>query len=205
MPETKEAILLTALHLFAAEGYEAVSVSQIAGALGMTKGALYKHYQNKRDIFAHILLRMEQMDALQAENYALPEGTAAEMAEKYHSVSIEQFVAYSRSQFRYWTEDDFASSFRKMLTLEQFRSEEMQKLYQQYLAAEPVGYVADLFTALELPAPQEHAAVFYAILFLFYSLYDGAVDQQKITAQFEKALEHFVENELVPIQKETTQ
>ena len=27
----------------------------------------------------------------------------------------------------------------------------------------------------------------------------------EITAQFEKALEHFVENELAPIQKETTQ
>mgnify|MGYP006943339052 CR=1 FL=1 len=35
--------------------------------------------------------------------------------------------------FEYWTEDDFASSFRKMLTIEQFRSEGMQKLYQQYL------------------------------------------------------------------------
>ena len=47
---TKEKILVTALRLFAVNGYEAVSVSQIAGELGMTKGALYKHYKNKRDI-----------------------------------------------------------------------------------------------------------------------------------------------------------
>ena len=33
------------------DGYEAVCVSTIAGELGMTKGALYKHYKNKRDIF----------------------------------------------------------------------------------------------------------------------------------------------------------
>ena len=46
MGDTKEAILTTALQLFASDGYEAVSVSQIAGALGMTKGALYKHYKN---------------------------------------------------------------------------------------------------------------------------------------------------------------
>ncbi len=39
-----------ALHLFARDGYEAVSVSQIAGELAMTKGALYRHYQSKRDI-----------------------------------------------------------------------------------------------------------------------------------------------------------
>ena len=48
---TKEKILVTALRLFAVYGYEAVSVSQIAGELGITKGALYKHYKNKRDIF----------------------------------------------------------------------------------------------------------------------------------------------------------
>ena len=35
MENTKERILLTALELFARDGYEAVSVSTIAGALGM--------------------------------------------------------------------------------------------------------------------------------------------------------------------------
>ena len=43
---TKEKILVTALRLFAVYGYEAVSVSRIAGELGITKGALYKHYKN---------------------------------------------------------------------------------------------------------------------------------------------------------------
>ena len=45
MTDTKESILKAALGLFAVKGYEAVSVSQIAGTLGMTKGALYKHYK----------------------------------------------------------------------------------------------------------------------------------------------------------------
>ncbi len=67
MGNTKEAILTVAVHLFARDGYEAVSVSRIAGELGMTKGALYRHYQNKRDIFEHIVKRMEQGDSEQAE------------------------------------------------------------------------------------------------------------------------------------------
>ena len=46
--DTKEEILITALHRFARDGYEAVSVSQIAGDLSITKGALYRHYKNKR-------------------------------------------------------------------------------------------------------------------------------------------------------------
>ena len=76
MRDTKEKILSAALELFASQGYEAVSVSDIAGRLGITKAALYKHYRSKRDIFDSILRRMEQRDALQAQAYALPEGTA---------------------------------------------------------------------------------------------------------------------------------
>ena len=55
MRNRKEEILIVALHLFARDGYEAVSVSQIAGALGITKGALYRHFKSKRDIFDRIV------------------------------------------------------------------------------------------------------------------------------------------------------
>ena len=62
MSDTKEKIMMTALRLFAKDGYEAVSVSRIAGELGMTKGALYKHYKNKRDIFDSILNHVCRLD-----------------------------------------------------------------------------------------------------------------------------------------------
>ena len=65
---------------------------------------------------------------------------------------MDDFVEYSKSMFEYWTEDDFASSFRKMLTLEQFRNEEMQNLYQQYLVSGPAGYVKDLFKNMKIKA-----------------------------------------------------
>ena len=135
MGNRKEEILIVALHLFARDGYEAVSVSQIAGELDITKGALYRHYKSKRDIFDCIVKRMEQQDGEQASDYDMPEEGKERMPEKYETVSFDDFVKYSKSMFEYWTEDDFASSFRKMLTIEQFRSKEMQSLYQQYLVA----------------------------------------------------------------------
>ena len=76
MGEAKENILQTALRLFARDGYEAVSVSQLAGELGLTKGALYRHFKSKRDIFDQILLRMEAQDAEHAAQFSLP-NTAA--------------------------------------------------------------------------------------------------------------------------------
>ena len=47
MGSTKEEIMTVALHLFAKNGYEAVSVRRIVGTLGITKGALYRHYENE--------------------------------------------------------------------------------------------------------------------------------------------------------------
>lgn len=193
MRNRKEEILIVALHLFARDGYEAVSVSQIAGELAMTKGALYRHYQSKRDIFDSIVKRMEQQDSAQASDYDMPEEDKEKMPEKYETVSPDDFVKYSKSMFTYWTEDDFASSFRKMLTIEQFRSEEMQKLYQQYLAAGPVSYVKDLFESMGMAKAKDSAARFYAIMYLYYSIYDGADDKEKVKEEFEAVINNMAQ------------
>lgn len=193
MGNRKEEILIVALHLFARDGYEAVSVSQIAGELDMTKGALYRHYKSKRDIFDCIVQRMEQQDSEQARQNEVPEESIEKVPEEYQNVSVEDFVGYSKSMFEYWTEDDFASSFRKMLTLEQFRNEEMQNLYQQYLVSGPAEYVKDLFKNMEIKNPEEEAVKFYANMFFYYSVYDGAADKAKAKCQFEQMLDKIVE------------
>ena len=193
MGNRKEEILIVALHLFARDGYEAVSVSQIAGELDMTKGALYRHYKSKRDIFDCIVQRMEQQDSEQARQNEVPEESIENVPEEYQNVSVEDFVGYSKSMFEYWTEDDFASSFRKMLTLEQFRNEEMQNLYQQYLVSGPAEYVKDLFKNMEIKNPEEEAVKFYANIFFYYSVYDGATDKTKAKCQFEYMLDKIVE------------
>ena len=189
MADTKERILLTALRLFAANGYEAVSVSDIAGALGITKGALYRHYRSKRDLFDSILSRMERRDAEQAREHDLPEGAPEDMARAYRSASIDDVAAFARGMFRYWTQDEFAAQFRRMLTLEQFRSAEMGRLYQQYLCAGPLGYMTDLFAGLGLAQPEREALAFYAPMFLLYSVYDGAADKDAVLSALDDALE----------------
>ena len=132
----------------------------------MTKGALYRHYKSKRDIFDCIVQRMEQQDGEQATEYDMPQEDKEKTPEKYETVSLDDFVEYSKSMFEYWTEDDFASSFRKMLTIEQFRSEEMQNLYQQYLVSGPAEYVKDLFKNMEIKNPEETAVNLCKYVFL---------------------------------------
>jgi len=191
MHETKEQILLAALRLFARNGYEAVSVSDIASTLGLTKGALYRHYANKQAIFEAILHRMEQSDAEHAHQFGLPEGPLESGEDAYRTVNPEQMVSFAKAMFRYWTEEEYPSCFRRMLTLEQYQNAEMEKLYQQYLVSGPLGYVTDLFRSWNVPDAQNKAFAFYAPMFLLYSRYDAAEDKSSVIPLWENYVEAF--------------
>lgn len=178
MGDTKEKILLTALQLFARDGYEAVSVRNIAEELGITKGALYRHYKNKRDIFDSIVDRMIQIDAQRAKEYQMPVEQYDEMSESYANTSWENIEKYTIEQMKFWTEDSFALLFRRMLTLEQYRNAEMAELYSQCIVEGPVSYMEDLFRELTKKGvlkeenPGLLAVEYYAPLFLLISMSD---------------------------------
>ena len=183
---TKQRILTEAVILFSKEGYEAVSVDQIAKAVGIKAPSLYKHYKNKRDIFDSILRIMEQRDAENAIACSLPGETVEAVPEAYQQASIENLIRFCKQQFRYWTQDSFASAFRKMLTVEQYRSQEMNMLYHQYLGAGPLQYVADLLGS------QEEALAFYGPMYLLYSVYDHAEDKASVFALLDDHLQRWL-------------
>ena len=135
--ETKERIIEAALELFAQNGYLGTSMNDIAKKIGITKGALYKHYSGKRDIFDKIVERMNKNDAERANEYDMPKVETEEAAESYLHITADKIYAYSVAQFRHWTEEKFSADFRKMLTLEQYRDSEMSRLYHEYLACGP--------------------------------------------------------------------
>ena len=199
MTDTKEKILMAALRLFAREGYEAVSVSDIAGELGITKGALYKHYKNKRDIFDSIVARMFQVDAERSRQYEVPEEQFDQSPEAYEAVSLENIRRFTLAQFVFWTEDEFASNFRRMLTLEQYRSAEMAELYSSCLVAGPVAYMEDIFReminkgALRAADPKQLALAFYAPLFLLINMWDRAGDRAALAALLEGHIAQFIQ------------
>ena len=55
MSDTKEYIIDQAYKLFLHKSYEAVSVSDISKAIGLTKGALYHHFLNKEELFKAVI------------------------------------------------------------------------------------------------------------------------------------------------------
>ena len=203
MGDTKEKILMTALQLFARDGYEAVSVRTIAEELGMTKGALYRHYKNKRDIFDCIVERMIQMDAQRAREYHMPDEGYDTKPDAYENTSLQSIQKYTVEQFRFWTEDEFASGFRKMLTLEQYRNEEMAELYSQCIVAGPVAYMEDLFReliqkgVLKEENPRQLAVEYYAVLFLLINMFDKTGETGDYVKILSNHMKHFMENHVM--------
>ncbi len=188
---TKEKILQTALRLFAQRGYQAVSVRDISGELGITQAALYKHYLNKQDIFDSIIKRMEQRDTEMAAKYDVPQYDCAVSRDEYKQSDTEKLKSFSLAMFRYWTEDAFASSFRKMLTIEQYRSVQMSELYEQYLSSGPLGYVTDILREGGCKRCKEKALAFYAPMFMLMNMYDGAEDKTAVYDTLKKHIERF--------------
>ena len=203
MKTTKEQILTTALNMFAERGFDAVSTSMIAGELGITKGALYRHFQNKQEIFDCIIQRMFELDAERAETGRVPAKTYEESADSYSQTEFLNFCEFVIGQFDFWTEDGFASAFRHMITIEQYKNSEMTRLYQDVLSRGPVKYSENLLRELieggklnEAAAGKgaEYLAIeLFAPLQLMIQLADGGEDREvlkkrlrEITKDFEK-------------------
>lgn len=51
MERTRAALIASARHTFATRGFEGASLDEIADAAGYTRGAIYRHFANKEDLF----------------------------------------------------------------------------------------------------------------------------------------------------------
>jgi len=75
MERTRAALIASARHLFATRGFEGASLDDIAEAAGYTRGAIYRHFANKEDLFFAVSesVNTEVLDAF-AEELDLEEG-----------------------------------------------------------------------------------------------------------------------------------
>jgi AcrR family transcriptional regulator len=57
---TRNALIEAARGLFSERGYASVSTEEIVQVAGVTRGALYHHFRDKKDLFAEVVERLEQ-------------------------------------------------------------------------------------------------------------------------------------------------
>lgn len=199
MKDTKNRILESALLLFAQRGYEAASMSDIASELGITKGALYRHFAGKRAILDGILERMREQDGEQARNCGVPDQELQAGTQAYRETELQDIRGFALAQFRYWTEDRFAALFRRMLALERYRDAEMMALYQNYLGTGPLKYMEELFAemavqgAWEASDAPEMALEFYGPMFLLMDVSDASQNRAEVFECLKRHIDQFIE------------
>ena len=121
---TKQEILEASLELFSVQGFEATSISQITGAVGIRKASLYSHFESKQAILDAIV-----KDVL--EQYGEHSIFARANWEKDADnlpLTADGAVKMIQGQIRYILHDPAISRARKMLVIEQFQNPELAKL-----------------------------------------------------------------------------
>ena len=74
--QTRRQIIDTAAHLFAAKGFQGTSMSELASATGLTKGAFYHHFESKDDLFHAVVQSIQEKWADAVAREALQAGHA---------------------------------------------------------------------------------------------------------------------------------
>lgn len=167
MKTTKRDIARKALTLFAERGFNAVSTEDIAQSVGVTKGALYRHYKDKKGILDEILQIATEDDALAAEKYNLPISDLDKT-----DCSPENLQNFCRDMYRYWT-NGFGNDLRKLAALERYKNPTLGKLFDDCFGGGPLCYTEHIFARLGI-ADQTMATKLYSTMFFAMFLHDSA-------------------------------
>lgn len=176
---TKERIMEEALTLFSTRGYEGTSVKNIAEAVGIKDSSLYKHYKSKKEIFDTIVQEMSSRMSHMSQTLGLPDEADMEQAVRvYGNLTTDGLIKLSRQIFLFYMKDAFASRFRRMLTIEQYRTREIYEVYRKIFMEDSITYQTALFAqmtrwgVLRDADPAAMAMNFYAPVFFLLNKYD---------------------------------
>ena len=141
---TKQEILDAALELFSVQGFEATSIAQIAGAVGIRKASLYSHFENKQAILdalvQEVLEQYEEHSLFARADWEKDVGSLPQ--------TPDDAVQMIPGQIRYILHDPAISRARKMLMIEQFQNRSLAKLQTKQNYTDVLGYFTGLIRCL---------------------------------------------------------
>lgn len=96
---TREKILYEALSLFSIKGYDAVTIREIASAVGIKESSIYNHFKNKKDILNKIIDETLKRYYSTLENAQVPESEDDNVSELYDNLTDDEFWIYVQKSF----------------------------------------------------------------------------------------------------------
>ncbi len=145
---TREIILEEALNLFSVKGYQSVTVKEIAQAVGIKDSSLYKHFDSKQAIYDTLLTWMNQKFEETVTFYRLPQGEMESVAREYGRHDLIWLKKACEAVFLFFLKDPQASKFRRMLTIEQYKSDDAAKTLYNWFFNDAILFQTDLFSEM---------------------------------------------------------
>lgn len=147
--DTKKNIVKKALELFSERGYDAVSVGDIAKAVGIKAPSLYNHFESKQAIFKAIVEETSVRYESGTDEINVHVQNVRQDIPALKGISEEELFNKLLAVFEFSLHDETVRRFRKMMTIEQFRSAELRALYTKRFVDRLVSYHAEVFIGLE--------------------------------------------------------
>ena len=180
---TKERILNEALRLFSEKGYSDVYVRDIAEAVGIKAPSLYKHYKGKQEIFDSCVEKFYERMTQVRNDLLLPDTLQSELS--YETVDTNQIREFAIGLFMFYWKDEVASRFRRMLMLERYRNQDLNKIYEDLFVNGAVQHEETIFSSLitagVIKKVDSHVAAlrFYTPIYYLLQKYDMHPDQEE--------------------------
>ena len=140
---TREKIMEVALHMFSERGYEAVSIRDVCGEVGIKESTLYYHFKNKKDILdslivkfkSHIAGLLRHVDEIGTDPYG-------------KSTEDKEFLMVDSYMMDGYLFDPFCNLMLRLMMIEQFHNEEIRALYEKTLFTDPYEIQMNVFKKL---------------------------------------------------------
>ena len=146
--DTKQKILDKALELFSTQGYDSVSVGEIARAVGIKAPSLYNHFPSKQAIFDAIVEATAAQYEADTGKIDIHVQNVTQDIPVFTEITEDALFGKVRQIFEYSLHNERISRFRRMMTIEQFRSPELAALYSRRYVERILSYHAGIFRAL---------------------------------------------------------
>ncbi|MCR5147744.1 MAG: TetR/AcrR family transcriptional regulator [Eubacterium sp.] len=200
---TKEMILAEALSQFSEKGYAATSMSDIAKPLGITKAALYKHFESKQQIFDLIVEgTTERYDEL-LESLSLhlsADKPAKKDVDFYSNITPETLCDSVLKFVKFTMTDTYSVQVRHMLTMSQFQTPELGEMYTKRYVDTMLKYDEKIFKELmkrgimKKSDAHQMALYFVAPVYMYMGIWDREPDRAKeCMSAIRKHVKNFIE------------
>lgn len=187
---TKEIILDAALISFAENGYKGTNLRDFAAGIGLSKSALYRHYESKEAIWNALLDKMEAY-------YSKRFGSAEHMPEI--PKTTQEFNSLVMQMIDFTIHDEKIILTRKLLLTEQFHDERIRKLATKHFMSGTKAIFQKILTkmmengVIKKDDPAMLAFAFTAPITTLIHYCDREPEKEKeIIRQIEDFVRHFM-------------